>query len=112
MNSNPAGAAQFPYGSQVQPMDPQLVYASNSQFMQLMSVQNQGMYGSEAAVNRYPISPTPYSMMSPHSPYLYIPQSQQPMEGNHEMNNPYVSLQAHIPSMPSNASYMPPANPQ
>jgi len=96
-------------------MDPQLVYAPNSQLMQLMSVQNQGMYGGETAMSRYPISPASYSMMSPHSPYLYLHQSQQPMEGNHEMNNPYLAMQTHMPSMPPmppNSSYIPPTNPQ
>lgn len=93
-------------------MDPQLVYAQNSQLMQFMSVQNQGMYGGEAAMNRYPISPPPYSMLSPHSPYLYMHQSQQPMEANHDMNNPYLAMQTHMTPMQSSVPYIPPANPQ
>lgn len=112
VSPTPGGAVPFAYGPQMQQMDPQLVYGPNSQFMHLLSMQNQSMYGGDAPMNRYPISPAHYSMVSPQSPYMYVNPSQQQIENVHDINNPYIAVQTHISSMSSTPGYMPPVNPQ
>ena len=100
------GATAYPYNSQLPQLDAQQMtqsYSGNPQYLQMLPVVSQG-YGTESNLNRYPLTPGSFPMVSPQSPFFFMNATQ--AVDHHEMSDPYVAIPVHQQSMQSASPFI------
>ena len=95
------GTTPYPYNSQLSQLDAQQMtqsYSGNPQYLQMLPVVNQG-FGTESNLNRYPLTPSSFPMVSPQSPFFFMNATQ--TVDHHEMSDPYVAIPVPQQTLPA-----------